>query len=211
MALPGKSRYVMDARPGTRAGLTLFCAENSIASLWARIVLAEKAVDHARIERVTPDTPNHDLMVLNPALTLPTLADRDAVIYPAGIIAEYLDERYPHPRLLPPDPAVRALLRMLLARLEHELIPLADSILQAPRAAEAKAARKALTEHLIASSRLFPQRGWCLGLDFNLADCAWAALLSRLPQLQMKPPADPALQRYAQRVLARPSVQSATG
>lgn len=208
MAIPAKSKYVIDAKPAARAGLTLFCAPASFASLWTRIVLAEKDVDHARIEWVQRDKPHQDLLVINPSLTLPTLADRDAVLYPAGIIAEYLDERYPHPRLLPPDPAARARLRMLLIHLEHELLPLAQTIVDAPRAAESKAARKRLADQLLASSRLFPQRGWCLGLDFNLADCAWAALLSQIGVLRLKLPADPALLRYAQRVLARPSVQS---
>lgn len=208
MAIPAKSKYVMETRPGARAGITLFCATDDVASTWTRIVLAEKDVDHARIEWVRPGRPNADLMVLNPTMDLPTLADRDAVMYPAGIIVEYLDERYPHPRLLPPDPAARALIRMMLVRMERELLPLAQTVLANGRTADAKTARKQLAEHLIASSRFFPQRGWCLGLDFNLADCAWAALLSTLPAMQMKLPAEPALQRYAQRVLARPSVQS---
>lgn len=209
MTIPTKSKYVMDTRPGARAGLTLFCAPDELSSRWARIVLAEKDIDHARIESVRPGgKPHPDLIVLNPSLTLPTLADRDAVMYPAGIIVEYLDERYPHPRLLPPDPAARALVRMMVARLERELLPLAQTILAAPKSADAKPARKQLHESLVASGRFFPQRGWCLGLEFNLADCAWAALLSALPALQLKLPDDSALQRYAQRVLARPSVQS---
>ncbi|MEQ1439640.1 glutathione S-transferase N-terminal domain-containing protein [Fontimonas sp. SYSU GA230001] len=210
MAIPAKSKYVMDSRPGARAGLTLYCAPDDLSGRWARIVLAEKDIDHARIEWVRPGgRPHPDLIVLNPSLSLPTLADRDAVMYPAGIIVEYLDERYPHPRLLPPDPATRALIRMMLARLERELLPLAQSILAAPKSPDVKAARKQLGENLAASGRFFPQRGWCLGLtDFSLADCAWAALLSALPALQLKPPEDPALLRYAQRVLARPSVQS---
>lgn len=208
VAIPAKSKYSIDAKPAARAGLTLFCTADDLAGLWARIVLAEKDVDQARVEWVRPDRPHPDLLVINPALTLPTLVDRDTVLYPAGILIEYLDERYPHPRLLPPDPAARAMLRMLMTRLERELLPIAQSVLDAPRAAESKAARKLLQEHLTASSRLFPQRGWCLGLDFNLADCAWAALFAHLPALQLKLPADAALQRYAQRVLARPSVQS---
>jgi stringent starvation protein A len=172
VTIPAKSKYSIDAKPAARAGLTLFCAADDLAGLWTRIVLAEKDVDHARIEWVRPDRPHQDLLVINPSLSLPTLADRDAVLYPAGIINEYLDERYPHPRLLPPDPAARAMLRMLMTRLERELLPLAQSVLDAPRATDSKSARKQLLENLVASSRLFPQRGWCLGLDFNLADCA---------------------------------------
>ncbi len=209
MAIPAKSKYVLERRPAARAGLTLFCARGDLASLWARIVLAEKDVDHARVEWVLPDRPHPDLMVLNPGMQLPTLADRDAVVFPAGIVSEYLDERYPHPRLLPPDPAKRALLRMMLVRMERELLPLAQSLIDAPRGPEAKTARKLLTESLTESAAFFPQRGWCLGLEFNLADCAWAALLSQLSVLQIRLPAESPLHRYVQRLLARPSVQSA--
>lgn len=209
VAIPAKSKYVMETRPGARAGLTLFCAPDDLSSRWARIVLAEKDIDHARVEWVRPGgKPHPDLIVLNPSLTLPTLADRDAVMYPAGIVVEYLDERYPHPRLLPPDPAARALVRMMLARLEREMLPLTQTIFATPKSPEARSARKQLNDSLVASGRFFPQRGWCLGLDFNLADCAWAALLSALPALQLKLPDDVAVQRYTQRVLARPSVQS---
>ena len=88
------------------------------------------------------------------------------------------------------------------------MLPLAQTILAAPKSPEAKASRKLLGDSLVASGRFFPQRGWCLGLEFNVADCAWAALLSGLPALQLKLPEDPALQRYAQRVLALTSLQS---
>lgn len=209
MPIPGKSRYVMDARPAPRAGLTLFCAREHLPSLWTRIVLAEKEVDGARLEWIAPNRPHQDLLVLNPSGQLPTLADRDTVLYPASIVAEYLDERYPHPRLSPADPAARARLRMLLARFDQELFPLAASIAAAPKSPEAKLARKQLSDHLIASSRLFGTRGWCLGLEFNLADCAFAALLGSLPALGLKLPADATLQRYAERLLARPAVQLA--
>lgn len=209
MAIPAKSKYVMDARPAPRAGLTLFCAQDDVASLWTRIVLSEKDVDGARIEWVVPGRPHHDLLVLNPAGTLPTLADRDTVLHPAAVVAEYLDERYPHPRLLPVDPAMRARLRMLLRRLEQDLFPLAASIAATPKGAEARAARKRIGEQLLGASALLPARGWCLGLDFNLADCAFAALFAHLPKLDVKLPADSALTRYAERVLARPRVQAA--
>ncbi len=208
MAIPAKSKYVINARPGSRSGVTLFCAPGELPSLWTRIVLAEKDVDSARVEVVRPGRPHPDLMTLNPTMALPTLVDRDAVLYPAMIVAEYLDERYPHPRLLPSDPASRAHVRMLLGRMESEMFPLAHTISSAPKSADAKAARKTLGEYLIASAQFFPQRGWCLGLDFNLADCAWAALLSQLPALQVGLPAQATLQRYAQRLLARQSVQS---
>ncbi|NGY05248.1 glutathione S-transferase N-terminal domain-containing protein [Solimonas terrae] len=209
MPLPGKSRYVMDARPAPRAGVSLFCARGELPSSWVRIVLAEKDVDGARVEQLTPGKPHQDLLVLNPSGELPTLVDRDTVLYPATIVAEYLDERYPHPALLPADPAARARVRMVLMRFDHELFPAAAVIRDAPKSPDAKAARKQLQEALVGSTRLFPARGWCLGLDYNLADCAWAALFGAMPALGLKLPADAALGRYAERVLSRPAVQSA--
>lgn len=209
MPLPGKSRYVMDSRPAPRAGLTLFCARGELPSLWTRIVLAEKDVDGARIEWISGAQPNQDLLVLNPSGQLPTLADRDTVLFPAAIVAEYLDERYPHPKLLPPDPAGRARIRMVLARFNQEIFPLAAQILAAPKAVETKAARKQMTEILITSARLFAGRGWCLGGEYSLADCAWAALFASLPSLGLKLPPDPNLAKYAERLLARSAVQSA--
>ena len=193
MTLRARSKYVMDAKPAPRAGLTLFCSRDSLACLWTRIVLAEKDVDGARIEWVNPGRPNHDLLV----------------IHPAAVINEYLDERFPHPKLSPPDPAARARLRMALIRLERDLLPLAQRALS-DKGAEGKAAKQALGEALLASQRMFPARGWFLGLEYNLADCAWAALFSQLPQLGLKLSGDvQPLIRYAERLLHRPAVRKA--
>lgn len=209
MAIPGKSRYVMDTKPAQRAGVTLFCSRDRIACQWTRLVLAEKDVDGARTEWIAAGKPNHDLAVLNPAATLPTLADRDTVIYPAGIIVEYLDERYPHPRLLPTDPAARARIRMFIARIERDVFPLAEGILLGR--GESKSARKALTELLLGVYRMFPARGWFMGQDYNLVDCAWATLFRRLPELGLKLPNDAqhAIVKYAERLFARRAFQAA--
>jgi len=211
MSLRARSKYVMDSKPAARAGLTLFCTHPGLGCLWTRIVLAEKDVDSARLEWVTPGRPHQDLLVLNPGLDLPTLADRDTVIHPAGVIAEYLDERYPHPKLMPPDPAAKARVRMALLRFERELFPWTEKAV-ADKGPEGKAARAALLEALASSQRMFPARGWFLGLDFNLADCAWAAVFAQLPQLGLKLGADAQpLIKYAERLLVRPSVRKALG
>ena len=89
------------AKPAPSAGLTLYVSTEQPASRWLELVLAEKDVDGARLLPVTGETPNEDLMVLNPAQSLPTLADREMVIIGPREIAEYLDERYPHPRFMP--------------------------------------------------------------------------------------------------------------
>lgn len=210
MSLRARSKYVMDSKPANRAGLTLFCTRSGLGCLWTRIVLAEKDVDSARLEWVLPGRMNQDLLVLNPALDLPTLADRDTVIHPAAVIAEYLDERYPHPKLMPPDPAARARVRMALLRFEHDLFPWAEKALADKGTAEGKQARQALSDALAASQRMFPARGWFLGLEYNLADCAWAALFAQLPQLGLKLGGDThTLVKYAERLLARPAVRAA--
>lgn len=209
MPLPGKSRYVMDARPAPRAGVTLFCARGELPSSWVRVVLAEKDVEGARIEQLTPGKPHQDLLVLNPSGELPTLVDRDTVLHPAFVVAQYLDERYPHPALMPADAASRARVRMVLTHFDRELFPAVAAIRAAPKSPDGKRASKQLQEALVSSARLFAGRGWCLGFEYNLADCAWAALFGALPSLGLKLPADPALVRYAERVLSRPAVQSA--
>ena len=207
MSLRARSKFVAENKPAVRAGVTLFCDRESLQSHWARLVLAEKDVDGARLEWVLPNKPNEDLLVLNPELTLPTLIDRDTVIHPASVIAEYLDERYPIPRLMPSDPAVRARLRMVLLRIEKDLFPMAGFILAGK--GDVKTARKTLTEHLITSAKLCPaSRGWFMGLDYNLVDCAWAVLLYRLASLNLKLPNEVApLVRYAERLFARPAFQ----
>src|SRR3546814_18739099 len=89
MPLPGKSRYVMDARPAPRAGVTLFCARGELPSSWVRVVLAEKDVDGARIEQLTTGKPHQDLMVLNPSGALQTPVDSAPVLHPASVVATH--------------------------------------------------------------------------------------------------------------------------
>lgn len=208
MVIPARTKFQMDAKPAPRAGLALFLARDGLASQWTRIVLAEKDVEGARVEWVTPGKPHAELATLNAAQTVPTLADRETVIHPAQVIVEYLDERYPHPRLLPPDPAVRARLRMTLASFERDLFPWAETAMHA-KAAEAKPAKQRLAAALLASKAVFPTRGWFLSSEFNLADCAWAALFTHLRELDLKLTGDfTNLVKYAERLFARPSVRA---
>ena len=206
MATLSRSKYVMAEKPAVRGGVTLFAARNSLSCLWVRLVLAEKDVDGARVEEVQPGRPNHDLSILNPALTLPTLVDREVVLHPAQVIVEYLDERYPHPKLLPSDPVARARIRMTIGHIETQLFALIDEV--RGRGAAAKAARKNLGDQLASAAGMFPVRGWFLGQEYNLADCAWAVLLHTLTQLDLHVPGQlPLMVRYAERLFARPAVQ----
>lgn len=205
MSLRAKTKYVPANKPASNAGVTLYCSAQSVGCHWIRLVLSEKGIADARILLQVPGRPSEDLATLNPAQTLPTLTDRETIIYPARLIAEFLDERYPHPPLMPQEAAMRARLRMVMSRIELEWLPLVASI-ESGTAAESRNARKLLGEQLSANGRLFPTRGWFLGLDYGLADCAWTALVWRLASLKLQlPGGGDAIRRYAERAFARPA------
>lgn len=205
MSLRAKTKYVPAAKPASNAGVTLYCSADQVGCHWVRLVLAEKDVPGARVLVQVAGRLSEDLAVLNPAQSLPTLTDRETVIYPARLIAEFLDERYPHPPMMPPEAAMRARLRMVMGQLEQDWLVLVNTIESAP-AAQARAARKQLSDQLAANGRLFPARGWFLGLEFGIADCAWAALLWRLASLKLQlPSGSEPIRRYAERVFARPT------
>lgn len=209
--MPVRSRHKpapSHIKPAPNAGLMLFVAENDVACDWARLVLAEKDVDGARVQRIRPGSAvNEDFLVLNPAQTLPTLADREGVITGARTIVEYLDERYPHPPLMPLSPAARARVRMAVQGLEQELFPRLAALEHAP-AREQAAAREDLLRHLQAGGRHFAAHGYILGREYTLLDSGWAALLHQMQRLGVEPPppAEP-LRRYAARLAARPATQ----
>lgn len=208
MALRVRTRAPLPAirPPAANAGLTLYVGPDSLHGDWARLVLAEKDVDTAAIRVIAPGKVDEDFLVLNPAQTLPTLADREGVISGARVIVEYLDERYPHPPLMPLAPAGRARVRMSVQRIEDELFPLA--IAMAGSGPEANAARRQLTEGLKAGARFFPARGYVLGTDYLLADTAWAVLLRRVQMAGLAlPPEAASVGAYAARMFARPGFQ----
>ncbi len=207
MALRLRARVPMPPiKPAANAGLTLYVSPDSLHGDWARLVLAEKDVDTAVVKIITPGKVDEDFLILNPAQTLPTLADREGVISSARVIVEYLDERYPHPPLMPQEPAGRARVRMSLHRIEHELFPLA--VAMTGTGAEANAARKQLIEGLKAGARFFPARGHILGPECSLADTAWAVLLRRVQMAKLAlPPEAASVGAYGARLFARPGFQ----
>ncbi len=180
-----------------------------------RIVLAEKGLE-VRIVETDPAHPPEDLIDLNPYQTVPTLVDRELVAYDAGIVCEYLDERFPHPSLGSTDPAQRAQARVALRRIEQDWYAVADA-LEPPATAstpaadrrERERARKLLTESILASEPLFRIRSWFLTDQFSQLDAAVAPILWRLPRWDLDVAAlvaaAPAVERYATRVFARPS------
>ncbi len=172
----------------------------------ARIVLAEKHVTPEIVSLEDGALPE-EVMELNPYNSVPTLIDRDLVLYNSRIIMEYLDERYPHPPLLPVDPVNRAQSRMFLYRIERDWYGLIDTITGGSKAAAEKA-RKELRDGLIAVSPIFEQKPFFMSDEFSLVDCSLAPLLWRLPLYGIELPAQakPLLQ-YADRLFQREGFQ----
>jgi len=177
-----------------------------------RFVLAEKALD-VRIVETDPAHPPEDLIDLNPYQSVPTLVDRDLVVYEPDIVCDYLDERFPHPSLSSTDPGARAQARVTLRRIEQDWYGVAAALEPGAGAdrRERERARKLLTESLLASEPLFRLRTWFMSDLFSQVDAAVAPILWRLPRWEIEPAAiaaaAPSLDRYATRIFARPSFQ----
>jgi len=187
-----------------RSVITLFSDPISLYCHRVRIVLAEKniSVDIVDVDtRALPD----EVMDFNPYGTVPTLVDRDLRLYESRIIMEYLDERFPHPPLLPVDPVSRATSRLYMYRVERDWYTLMDRILDGDED-EAATARKELRESLIATSPVFAANAFFMNDEFSLVDCCMAPLLWRLPMLGIDLPSQAqALSDYAKRIFAWPA------
>jgi RNA polymerase-associated protein len=170
-----------------RSVMTLFSAQNCAQCHRARIVLAEKDITVDIID-IDPDNKPDDLVDLNPYNTVPTLVERDLVLYEPRIIMEYLDERFPHPPLMPVDPVSRARSRLALYRVERDWYCLLDDMQYGGEKKQARA-RKALKEMLIASAEVFAARPFFLSDEFSLVDCTIAPILWRLKYLGIELPA----------------------
>ena len=164
-----------------RSVMTLFSGPTDIYSHQVRIVLAEKGVSF-EIEHVDADNVPQDLIDLNPNQSVPTLVDRELTLWESRIIMEYLDERFPHPPLMPVYPVARGESRLYMHRIEKDWYSLMNVVVNGS-AQEADAARKQLREELLAIAPVFGQKPYFLSDEFSLVDCYLAPLLWRLPQL----------------------------
>jgi len=154
-----------------------------------------------------PDLPE-DLMDLNPYHTVPTLVDRDLTLYDSRVIIEYLDERFPHPPLMPVDPVTRAQFRLALFRIEMDWYAIAQEAETSVDGKLGTKARKMLRESILQSMELFGARPYFLSDEFSLVDCTIAPLLWRLPVygIDLGKDAEP-IEEYMDRVFARRSFQ----
>jgi RNA polymerase-associated protein len=184
--------------------MTLFSAPDEPASHRTRIVLCEKGIG-IDIVNVVPGRFPEDLLDLNPDHTLPTLVDRDLVLYDSRVIAEYLDERFPHPPLMPVDPVSRAQFRLALLRIERDWYGLAQRIERNAPGDDGAALRKELRELIVQSADIFKVKPWFLSDEFSLVDASIAPILWRLPRWGIELPKDAtAMLKYANRLFARP-------
>jgi len=170
-----------------RSSMIFYSDGDSHYSHRVRIVLAEKGVTVDIIDVDIDDKPE-DLADLNPYNTLPTLVDRDLVLYEANVMMEYLDERFPHPPLLPVYPVARGSSRQLICRIEKDWCVLVDDILKGGNAKNVEKQRKELREGLISIAPIFTEKPFFMNEEFTIVDCCMAPILWRLPQLGIELP-----------------------
>lgn len=188
-----------------RTVMSLYSDSSDIYSHQVRIVLAEKGVSVDVISVKKKELPD-ELLTINPYGTVPTLIDRDLVLYEARIIMEYLDERFPHPPLLPVYPVARAETRKMMHRIEQDWYSLVHSFVENDTA---EASRQQLLESLVALEPVFADKPFFLSEEYSLLDCALSPLLWRLPMYGIELPQDAvAIQAYMQRVFEREAFQN---
>ena len=188
--------------------MALYSASENIECHRVRFVLAEKGINVEIVDVDTDSSAAADLAELNPYNETPTLVDRDLLLHDAGVINDYLDERYPHPPLMPVDPVSRARLRLVHYRILRDWYPLAHEI-EASTPRKAEKPRRQLKESIIAANELFKQGSYVLGDELSLVDCTLAPLFWRLPVygINLGRPGV-AVQGYIQRLISRPSFKT---
>ena len=165
-----------------RSSMTLFSDSTNHYSHRVRIVLAEKGVTVDLIESDSGIAPA-ELADVNPYNTMPTLVDRDLVLYESKVMMEYLDERFPHPPLLPVYPVARAESRLLMYRIERDWCSLVDAIQNSRSDNVVTKSAKELRDGLMSIAPIFAEKPYFMSEEFTLVDCCIAPILWRLPSL----------------------------
>lgn len=172
-----------------------------------RFVLFEKGMDF-EIRDIDLYNKPEDIAVMNPYGQVPILVERDLILYESSIINEYIDERFPHPQLMPADPIMRARTRLFLYNFEKELF-IHVSTLENRSQADAKtkeAARHNIRDRLAQLAPLLLKNKYLLGEEFSMLDVAIAPLLWRLDHYEIELPKSAApIQKYAERLFSRPA------
>jgi RNA polymerase-associated protein len=184
--------------------MTLYSGTTCPFSQRCRIVLYEKGMDFQIIDVDLHNKPE-DLAVMNPYNRTPVLVERDLILYESNIINEYIDDRFPHPQLMPADPVMRARARLFLFRFEQELFAHVEAI-ESGTQKQADRARQIIRDNLTQIAPVFVKQKYMLGDEFSMLDVAIAPLLWRLDfyGVQLAKPAAP-LMKYAERLFSRPA------
>jgi RNA polymerase-associated protein len=184
--------------------MTLYSGITDPFSHRCRIVLYEKGMDFEIIDVDLMNKPE-DLAVMNPYNRTPVLVERDLVLYESNIINEYIDERFPHPQLMPADPVMRARARLMLYNMEVELFSQIDA-LEGGKEKQIDRARQHVADRLVELAPVFTKTKHMLGDDFTMLDVAIAPLLWRLDHYGIKLGKTAApLMKYAERIFSRPA------
>jgi len=184
--------------------MTLYSGTTCPFSQRCRIVLYEKGMDFQIVDVDLYNKPE-DLAVMNPYNRVPVLVERDLILYESNIINEYIDDRFPHPQLMPADPVMRARARLFLFRFEQELFCHIDTIEKGQQKAAEKA-RGLIRDSLTQIAPVFVKQKYMLGDEFSMLDVAIAPLLWRLDYYGIQLPKQAAsLLKYAERIFSRPA------
>ncbi len=186
-----------------RSLMSLYSEPTDLQSHCVRIVIAEKALAVDIIDLKFEDRAE-ELLSLNPYQSVPTLVDKNLVLYQLNIILEYLDERFPHPPLMPVYPVARAETRLRLSRIEKDLFGLYQQIMTAKEEVYRDVARQQLRDSLITIAPAFKNNSYFLSNDLTLVDCCLSALLWRLSYAGIELPNHArAVTEYGQRMFER--------
>ena len=184
--------------------MTLYSGTTCPFSQRCRIVLFEKGMDFQVIDVDLSNKPE-DLAVINPYNRVPVLVERDLVLYEANIINEYIDERFPHPQLMPADPVMRARARLFLHNFEDQLFN-HISDLESRNLKASEKARTIVRDNLTQIAPIFNKQEFMLGDEFSMLDVAIAPLLWRLGHYGIELPKQAVpLLKYAERIFSRPA------
>jgi RNA polymerase-associated protein len=184
--------------------MTLYSGTTCPFSQRCRNVLYEKGMDFQIVDVDLHNKPE-DLAVMNPYNQVPVLVERDLILYESNIINEYIDDRFPHPQLMPADPVMRARARLFLFRFEHEMFTHVET-LEKGNQRNADKARSSIRDSLAQIAPVFAKQKYMLGDEFSMLDVAIVPLLWRLDYYDIQLPKQAApLMKYAERLFSRPA------
>ena len=190
-----------------RTSMALFSDPLDHYSHRVRIVMAEKGVTGEIIDSDL-DSLSDELLQVSPYAELPVLVDRDVCLYDSVVLMEYLDERFPHPPLLPVYPGTRAEIRLFIQRIQKDWCEMFDNLVSAKLSdSELKKTRQEFKSQIIALSPILKEKPFFMSEDFSLVDCCIAPILWRLPligiELQKDTKTKP-IYAYMQRIFTKP-------